>query len=108
MLLKLIEHPPIGSSVSLPVVKEETYIHLHGKLKVYLIDIPSRRTGIFDNDPRCPKNAVAVVEYSNVEKKEHIFITEDQEAYIIGNNGDTVLAINPPKPAHRHKYGLVG
>lgn len=88
-----------------PVISEEQVIVLADKYSIYRVSLETKQLGCFAGDCRLPHNCVAVVvQNRSVDMPvENIYITADQEAYVISKTGVTVSVINGIKDVERYK-----
>lgn len=88
-----------------PVISVEEVIVLAKKYFIYKVSPETKQVGHFAGDCKLPHNCVAVIvqHYSVDMPMENIYITADQEAYVISETGVTVSVINGLKDVERYK-----
>ena len=67
-----------------------------------VIHFNDERERFISANPDMPLNAVAAIEHGPADARKVIYITDDQEAYLLSDFGNTVSVIIPPKQKTTH------
>lgn len=90
MILKLVTHPGPTDDEN-GILKKEQYIEMGVQYSVDYISVPDRM-GAHAGNTQIPSDCIAIVKYGS--SCEVLYITETQEAYLIGEAGQTVSVIS--------------